>query len=340
MNSLARCIMKRSNITLLFALLLTACGAPFTGVSTSVGTPAPTKHAATGTPTTMPTPSLTAIPSFPTVTPGCGHPLPVPVGTTAQETVTVDPQVNRGATTRTYLLHVPTDYQPQLPLPLVLIFHGRGSNAAEIEHYTGFSQLADRERFLALYPQGLQNAGGQTFWDSFDPPTAGIDEVAFVKRVLDDAEQKLCIDTHRIDATGFSNGGNMTGMLACRLAGRIAAFAPIAGNFFDFRQGCHPGRPVALLNSHGTADEVVPYTARPDVQQWLQGWAQQDGCTVGPVLFSQVAAVSALQWTNCQADVAIFHYRVEGERHIWPQTLGNFPASETIWRFFLAYPLP
>lgn len=335
--------MKESLVVVCLVLFLSACGTPSIGVA-SGEVVSPTTTAGTGTPisvTPTATPALSPTATTPAdSTPGCGKPSPVAVGTTLQQTVAVDSSVNLGATTRSYLLHVPTNYQPQLPLPLVLIFHGRGSNAAEVEGYTGFSQLADQERFIAVYPQGLKNSSGQTFWDSFDPTTAGVDEVAFVNKVLDDVEQKLCVDIRRVDATGFSNGGNMTGMLACRLATRIAAFAPIAGNFFDFHQGCHPGRPVALLNSHGTADDVVPYDAQPDVQQWLQGWAQQDGCTVGPITFSQINNITAMQWTNCQGDVAIFHYRANGENHVWPKTLGSLPTDETIWRFFLEYPLP
>lgn len=302
--------------------------------SVGVAQPRQDTPVATGTPLVTPSTTPTA------QTAGCGNPSPVVPGTTTQETVQVDPKVSLNQTTRTYMLHIPLNYQPQLPLPLLLVFHGRGSNAAEVEGYTGFSQLADRERFIVAYPQGLQNASGETFWDSSDPPTQGVDEVAFVNIVLDAIEQKLCVDRRRIDATGFSNGGGMTGMLACRLAGRIAAFAPVAGNFFDYRQGCHPGRAVALLNSHGTADDVVPYNMQPGVLQWLNQWAGLDGCETGPVTFAQIAGVTAMQWTNCQGDVAIFHYRVEGEKHTWPKTLGNFPADETIWRFFLEYPLP
>ncbi|HET8846011.1 MAG TPA: PHB depolymerase family esterase, partial [Ktedonobacteraceae bacterium] len=318
--------------------LLSACGSTIVALPLD-GTATPGGTSVSSTVTVSPTVTAT----LPGQASGCGNASPVKAGTTEQEAVPVDPQVSQGATTRTYLLHVPVDYQPQLPLPLLLIFHGRGSNAAEIEGYSGFSQLADRERFIAVYPQGLPNADGEAFWDSFVPATAGIDEVAFVNIVLNDVEQKLCVDTRRIDATGFSNGGNMTGMLACQLANRIAAFAPIAGNFFDFKQGCHPGRAVALLNSHGTADDVVPYNGdngRYGVQDWLEQWAELDGCAADPITFSQVSKVVAMQWTDCQEDVAIFHYRVLDEKHTWPKTLGNFPTDETIWRFFLAYSLP
>lgn len=340
MKRLQSNIGKNIVIGLCLVWVLAACGTPAFG-SMAATDITPTASSVANTPTVSPVASSTATPTPPpTASAGCGKAAPATASTTATQTVAVDPQVDLGAAQRTYLVHVPTAYQPQLPLPLVLIFHGRGSNAAEIEGYSGFSQLADKERFIAIYPQGLKNSAGQTFWDSFDPPQEKVDEVAFVSKLLDDAEQKLCIDLHRIYATGFSNGGNMTGMLACRLADRIAAFAPIAGNFFDFTEGCHPGRPVALLNSHGTADDVVPYNAPPDVQEWLQQWVQQDGCTTGPITFSQVSNVTAMQWTNCQGDVAIFHYRVEGGKHTWPTTLGNFPADETIWRFFLAYPLP
>ena len=56
---------------------------------------------------------------------------------------------------REYHLHVPASYDGTKPFPLVIVLHGGGGNARQIERFTGFSKLADREGFLAVYPQGI-----------------------------------------------------------------------------------------------------------------------------------------------------------------------------------------
>ena len=53
-----------------------------------------------------------------------------------------------GATSRTYLLHIPSTYHAGHPTPLVLVFHGGGGHAAGIAPHTGFSRLADRAGFV------------------------------------------------------------------------------------------------------------------------------------------------------------------------------------------------
>jgi polyhydroxybutyrate depolymerase len=75
--------------------------------------------------------------------------------------------------------------------------------------------------------------------------------------VLDDLQRRLCVDRARIYAAGFSAGGGMANWLACELAGRIAAFASISGGFRTEPGGCHPSRPVSILDLHNTGDQLV-----------------------------------------------------------------------------------
>lgn len=58
------------------------------------------------------------------------------------------------AVRRSYLVHVPPHYQNTGPLPLVLVLHGAFGTAGEMERVSGFSRLADRENFIAVYPNG------------------------------------------------------------------------------------------------------------------------------------------------------------------------------------------
>ena len=149
----------------------------------------------------------------------------------------------------------------------------------------------------------------------------------------------------------------MTNVLACTLAGRLAAFAPVSGSYPPNPGGCHPVQPVSLLEFHGTADRIVPYNGRvsrqlPPILAWLQGWATHDGCTRGPTVFYQYVNVTGLEWTNCQGNATVVHYRLQGQGHIWPFVTFNKPggptgtsvqalsASALIWSFFQQHPLP
>src|SRR5713101_3122835 len=71
----------------------------------------------------------------------------------------------------------------------------------------------------------------------------------------------------------------------------------------------HPGRPVPILDVHGTKDPILPYAGisvsenpawpLPSIPHWLQDWASRDGCARGPVTFFQQSTVIGEQWTAC-----------------------------------------
>jgi polyhydroxybutyrate depolymerase len=286
-------------------------------------------------------------------TTGCGHPSPITPGSSDSQTIAADPTTAEGSQVRTYRMYIPAMYQPQQRLPVVLVFHGYGSSSDEIEALAGFSLLAQHQHFIAVYPDGLTDGlQGAPFWANAGPTGSdGIDDLQFVSDVLNDVQQKVCVDAHRIYATGFSNGGGMTAFLACRLARRIAAFAPISGNMLAPPGGCHPGRPVPLLEIHSVADPVVPYPGDPSshlhppgpllaIPDWLQQWAVRDRCTHGPDPFVKTVSLFAEQWTGCQGHVAVVHYRNEDGNHTWPDLLGDETGAAVIWTFFQTYSLP
>ena len=242
-------------------------------------------------------------------------------------------------------MHVPASYDPLHPYAVVLSFHGYGGHATDMDHASGFSQLADKQGFLAVYPQGLPDGKtGIPFWAHVGPIDYGIDEAQFVSTLLDTLQTRFCVDAQRIYATGFSNGGGMTNFLACRLAARIAAFAPISGNFYALPGGCHPGRPVPILDFHGTKDGVLPYMGiplsknaawpLPPIPQWLQTWATRDGCTQGPTIFLRQTNVTGEQWSGCKGNATVIHYRIEGGGHTGPPLIHGQSSAEVIWNFF------
>lgn len=287
--------------------------------------------------------------NHPLASTGCGKPSPVPAGTS------VVAQLLSGGLQRIYRVHVPRGYTPRLPFPLVLNFHGHGSNGANQERMTGFSLLADRHGFLVVYPQGTLGPDGWTGWASGGPNRPTSNDVLFVSDLLTKMQEEFCVDPLRIFATGFSNGGAMTAVLACHLAGRIAAFAPVSGSYYPQADGCLPGRPVSVLEFHGSGDTVVPYGGRMTtrllpVATWLQQWVSRDSCADRPSMQAMAGHVTVYTWTDCAAGAVVEHYRIAGWGHRWPALPATSPqeadgggvpiASVLIWKFFEAHPLP
>jgi polyhydroxybutyrate depolymerase len=255
-----------------------------------------------------------------------------------------------GGLLRFFRLHLPTRYQSTRAMPLVLSFHGHGSDMLVEERLTGFSALANRHGFVVAYPQGTVGPDGETGWATGPRKDPTVNDVRFVSDLLTHLQTTLCIDPRRIYATGFSNGGGMTALLACTMAGRVAAFAPVSGSYYPPASGCHPGRPAPILEIHGTADTVVPYLGSfllrlPSIADWLAGWAQRDGCASQPVVFLQRGNVFGERWFACKGAAVVIHYRIAGGKHVWPPFLvaPGMPrplnTTDLIWGFFQVHSL-
>ncbi len=339
--------MKSSSSKTVFTMILLLCILLFTGCNT---TPQPVSTQTTSGGTARMQTYAAPI-NKPVPTTGCGHASPVAAGSSANQTVAVNPAVSEGFHSRLYRVHVPASYETNRPQAVILAFHGFGGSAMGMDTGSGFSSLADQQDFIAVYPQGLpQGEGGKPFWASAGPIDFGVDDALFTSDILNDLQSKFCVDAHRIFVTGFSNGGGMSGFLACRLAGRIAAFAPLSGNFYALPGGCNPGRPVPILDFHGSADPLLPYNGipvsvnsawpLPPIPQWLQSWATRNGCTTGPTIFLRQPNATGEQWTGCSQNASIVHYRIEHGGHSWPPAIAGQSAVSIIWHFFQQHPLP
>jgi len=214
-----------------------------------------------------------------------------------------------------------------------------------MEAGSGFSTLADQQGFITVYPQGVKDDDGLPMWANVGPAADyGIDDLTFTNDMINKFQKELCVDPSRIYATGFSNGGGMSHYLACRLAGRIAAVVPIAGNYFVLPDGgCQPSRAVALLEIHGTADNVIAYNGRPDkdfpgwplpsMPNYLAEWAKRNGCTTGPQIFLDTSEVKGEEWAGCRDNSTVAHYQMKGGGHSYPASINGRPGSEVIWSF-------
>lgn len=342
--------MKKTMAWLAAALLLTvttgACG------SDDAGSAPPASATASGTP--APGDGTPASPDAPPATTATPTPATPPCAGKAALSGDLDWSMKVGGKDRTVHVHVPKAYDPAKPTPVVLSFHGLGSNAAEQNVLAHMTEKADSASFIAVHPEGI-GAASQS-WNAGaccgEAASSAIDDVGFVSKIIDELESKLCVDAHRVFATGMSNGGFISHRLACELSTRIAAVAPVAGVLGI--PTCNPTRPMSVFQFHGTLDALVPYAGSPSlgfpsVAQTLSGWAGRSGCNLTPRETSKKGEVTCVTYDGCKAGAEVNLCTVSGGGHTWP---GGFPvpslghtttdivATDAMWDFFVKHPLP
>ena len=148
-------------------------------------------------------------------------------------------------------------------LPVVLNWHGVGSDGDEQALLTGYEGVAEEQGFVVVHPTGppaladLAVDRPRTTWELTDDGDPARDDVAFAAALIDELTASWCADPGRVFSTGLSNGGYFTARLVCELADRLAGASSVAGLWWP--DDCEPARPVPYVAYHGTDDQVVPY---------------------------------------------------------------------------------
>ncbi len=266
---------------------------------------------------------------------------------------------------RTYHLHVPGGLSEQA-VPLVIALHGGTGSGDQFRRNSGLDELADEHGFVVVYPDGVGvgrtdalrtwNGGyccGQAARDD-------VDDVSFVRELIDAIAAHYPIDPQRVFAVGHSNGGIMAYRLACELSDRIAAVALQAGSLGV--DDCAPEHPVSLLHLHGTADTNHPidggrgstsisgvdfHSARTSVRDF----AAADGCPATPTFTADPSNpdLTISTWTPCGGGSEVRFVEVAGAEHAWmghtsgaPRLTGEWyadlDASVMVVEFVLAHP--
>jgi polyhydroxybutyrate depolymerase len=249
--------------------------------------------------------------------------------------------------TRNYRLSVPAGYDPTAPTPLVLNYHGYGSNAGQQVFFSNMNPYADEQGFMIAYPEGIQDSGGSQAHNA-GPYCCGdhdADDVGFARTMIAAIQAESCVDQRRVFSTGMSNGGYMSYRLACDAADLIAAVAPVSGAMPIDPGACAPSRPVPILAINGTADPLVPYSA---ATQSAEAWTAILSCPELPPSEEVFGSVTCETWADCAEGSEVVYCTAEGMGHCWPGTefcidppsTLDISANETMWAFFQEHPMP
>jgi polyhydroxybutyrate depolymerase len=261
-------------------------------------------------------------------------------------------------------LYVPSGYDGQRPMPLVILLHPYTASGQEVEAWFGFRPLAEARGFLYCHPDGTIDRWGNHFWNATDAGcdfgNTGVDDAGYLRALIEEIARVFAVDKKRIYLFGLSNGGRMAYRMACQSADLIAGIASSAGMPFLDPGRCAPSEPVNILHIHGTADEIDPYGGgaltsstfpanmppSPGAQRAVQLWAGYNGARdlvtgTAPTLdlTTDVVGLETVvsRYTNCPPGGAVELWTINGGGHV-PTLSSQFSPRVIDW--LLAHPKP
>ncbi|MBW8887613.1 MAG: hypothetical protein JF616_07630 [Fibrobacteres bacterium] len=237
-----------------------------------------------------------------------------------------------GGTARKYILYAPTGLAAQPPL--VYVIHGFNMSGQQEVQLTQMNKVADREKFLVVYPDALPDSNNQQSWNMSGP-----NDFNFILAIIDSVDAKYHIDKNKVYASGFSQGGFMSFQLGCRYADKFAAIAPVSGLLTG---ACNVTRPVPMFLTFGTADVATP----DNFMKSVDAWVKMIGCPAAPKVTSPYPAsnaksvVTRLDYAPCKDGSEVIADSVQGGPHEWPMnTTTKVNNSEEVWAFFKKFTL-
>lgn len=274
---------------------------------------------------------------------------------------------------RTYLIDIPTNYDDSNSYPLVLVFHGGGGNAENIREVTNFSQKAEEEKFIVVYPDGSGKLPRRLLtWNcGFCCGYAlenNIDDIGFIRALILFLKEKYNINETRIYATGISNGGIMAYRVGAELSDIIAAIAPVAAQIGGqateeekLWRIPEPKYPVSVIAINGMNDSRVPYDGgRPEnndtaVYSWMSTnesisfWVEQNQCNSFPERnVSESGNIIIDTYAGGRNDTKVRLVSIVHGTHCWPggnkgwengdEPIQELNATDIIWDFFRHHP--
>lgn len=283
-------------------------------------------------------------------------------------------QLNHDKRERSAIVHVPPGAIGRRDLPVIINFHGGGGHGANEQEYSLMDRLADRETFIAVYPNGSGRLSTRLLtWNAGTccgyAVLNHIDDVGFTRVLIGKLAESVPIDRRRIYATGLSNGAMMSYRLAAEAGDLIAAVAPVAGGMV--LPAIKSPRAVPVLHIHSVDDPRALYNGglglpfpltrtrvfHPNIEQMIQLWVRHDGCPAESVIADRRGdspRQSAVRYVYapCRGGAEISLWKLSGAGHVWPGGKQKYlerilgPSTEIIdanlemWNFFQRFSLP
>lgn len=239
---------------------------------------------------------------------------------------------------------VPTRAGGAAPAGLVIVLHGVGGSGAGMRTMD-FEPLASASGMVMAYPDGF-GAAWNDGRPGLDPVVPGVtvDDVRFLRLLIDETVAQTRADPRRVAVVGFSNGAIMATRVACDLSDQVAAVAVVAGSAGQgFQQSCRPAGPVGLMVVAGADDATVPYAGGKvasfgalnrgfvaPVEDLFSFWAAANGCA--STATAVAGHVREARGVECRRASTVVRYQVGGAGHEWFRA-PSFDTTGAVWDF-------
>lgn len=161
------------------------------------------------------------------------------------------------------------------PMPALLLLGGYSWMSWELEQWMGLARHVDG--FTLVLPSATLDKKNRPFWNATDTCCdwygSGVDDLGYLKGVMDGLPEAT-----EWWVVGHSNGAFMGFALACHDE-RVSHLVSIAGSEYLDPALCPERRDIALLQIHGTDDDVMPYEGdetAPGVEELFERWGCPD----------------------------------------------------------------
>ena len=258
--------------------------------------------------------------------------------------------INHNGVDRVYFYYTPSDYSSNQSLPLLVVLHGLTQTGGGVMDITNFNAIAEQEKFIVVYPSGLNNA-----WNAnMNVSVSTADDKGFLELLIGHFEQNFNTNQSKRYLCGFSNGAFMSYKMVCESDLCFAGIATVSGTMSDtVYTNCNPSKTTSILHIHGTSDAVVPYNGGAatgaSVDSTLEKWRAFLGCAQTTSTLDlpnsnlfDLSTAQRITYSNCGGQ-ALEHIKVNGGGHQWPGIstwnggLGtinmDFYSPQVIWDF-------
>ena len=236
---------------------------------------------------------------------------------------------------REYYVSLPEDTSK--PFPMIINFHGFLSHAMDQQGFSQMDNYAHQNGIGVIYPEGVKRS-----WNVGKAILNDENDIGFVNALIDSVSLKYNIDSNRIYACGFSNGGTFSYELICGLSNKIAAFGSVGGNFsINENRLCNIDREIPLIHIHGTRDRLQKYNySDGDFLSTIESvnyWAKYNQLdikvveNIEDIHKKDGTTVEKYTYSKNNSNTQVIHFKVVKGGHLW---LGSPIADWLTLRLF------
>lgn len=253
-------------------------------------------------------------------------------------------EIESGGRIRKFIYFAPKNTEKSLPL--IFLLHGGGGSGEGMLYLSRFSDLAEDNGYIVVYPDGTQgrwNDGRNLPFSAADREK--VDDTAFFRDLTNYFQSNYRVDRSRIFVAGISNGGLMTQKLLCEASDIFNSGYVVASTTSTvIRDNCLLNQPVSIGFIMGKNDDVIPYKGgtiriptdptkpnqRVDAgnvlsyQESLQFWSEKLECkNKSEILKPKMGAYFSkslpyTKYVNCLKEVRVEGFVIPRGGHIWP----------------------